>query len=219
MSTPASRGAPRSRLRSFVSARLSCAPLAPFLLTTALLERLADSHARIVHVASDLHYTAGRHRRPGWQVRHALESLGVLARHDEAGLDLDDLQLEHTPFNGMDAYARSKLAQVAFSNELARRVPAIRSNAVHPGNVNTRVARSSPISAALLRLGAPLLRTPAEGADTVVWCATAPELEDTSGRYFADRTAKPPAPICEDPAFCSAVWERSMALLHRDEST
>ena len=106
-------------------------------------------------------------------------------------LDLDDLQSRGEHYSGTRAYARAKRAQVALVREWARRlVPAgITFNAMHPGWADTPgLAASLP---GFHRLMGPILRTPAEGIDTLVWLAAAPEAEALSGGLFLDRRPRP----------------------------
>jgi dehydrogenase/reductase SDR family protein 12 len=106
-------------------------------------------------------------------------------------LRLDDLQWEDAPFDGARAYAHAKRAQVVLVREWARRVPAteVVFNAMHPGWADT-----PGISAALPRFYGsmrPILRTPAEGADTTVWLASDPAAAGVTGRVFLDRRPRP----------------------------
>ncbi len=106
-------------------------------------------------------------------------------------LDLDDLQSIGEPYSGTRAYARAKRAQVALVREWARRlVPTgITFNAMHPGWADTPgLAASLPAFHQLMR---PILRTPTEGVDTLVWLATAPEVARLSGGLFLDRRPRP----------------------------
>ena len=127
--------------------------LAPFLLTGLLLDRLKEcAPSRIVTVAS------GAHRR--------------------AELDFDDLQNErdYSPF---DAYSRSKLANVYFTYELARRLEGtgVTANCLHPGVVSTALFREMrPWQRVALWLGRPFLLKPERGADTAVYLASASEV-------------------------------------------
>jgi len=126
-------------------------------------------------------------RRTGDARVVAVTSGGMYAQ----GLDLDDLQWERRPFDGPRAYAHAKRAQVALMREWARRIPAgdVTFNAMHPGWADT-----PGISAALPRfygLMRPILRTPAEGADTAVWLAADPAPAGISGRLFLDRRVRP----------------------------
>jgi dehydrogenase/reductase SDR family protein 12 len=102
-------------------------------------------------------------------------------------LDLDDLESSSDPFSGSRAYARAKRAQVALVREWARRLrgTGVTINAMHPGWANTPgLAETLP---GFHRLMGPLLRTPAEGADTIVWLAADPAAAATSGALFLDR--------------------------------
>jgi dehydrogenase/reductase SDR family member 12 len=119
----------------------------------------------------------------------AVTSGGMYAQR----LDLDDLQAEDGPFDGPRVYARAKRAQVCLMREWSRRIPAdeVAFSAMHPGWADT-----PGISAALpgfYGLMGPILRTPAEGADTTVWLATDRDRsnEAVSGRLFLDRRPRP----------------------------
>ncbi len=117
----------------------------------------------------------------------AVTSGGMYAQR----LDLDDLQWERRPFDGPRAYAHAKRAQVALIREWARRIPAheVTFNAMHPGWADT-----PGISAALPRfygLMDPILRSPAEGADTAIWLAADAAPADMTGRVFLDRRVRP----------------------------
>lgn len=106
-------------------------------------------------------------------------------------LHLDDLQSDSEPFSGARAYARAKRAQVTLAREWARRLgssaPTV--NAMHPGWADTPgLAEALP---GFHRLMGPLLRTPAEGIDTLVWLATAPEARGRGGGFFLDRRRRP----------------------------
>ena len=107
------------------------------------------------------------------------------------GLHLDDLQSERQPFDGTRAYAHAKRAQLALTRAWARRIPVsqVTFNAMHPGWADT-----PGISAALpgfYGLIGRILRTPAEGADTVVWLAADPAPAGMTGRLFLDRRSRP----------------------------
>jgi len=136
--------------------------LGPFLLTAALVPALrASTAARIINVSSGGMYTQGIHA--------------------------DDLQFEHGSYSGAVAYARAKRAQVVLTELWARRLPGVGVHAMHPGWVDTPgIAHSLPRFRRTLR---PLLRTPAQGADTIVWLCWAPDLP--SGRFWQDRRRRP----------------------------
>ena len=170
--------------------------LAPFLLTTLLLDRLkASAPARVVTVSS------GAHRR--------------------VALNFDDLQNEerYVPF---DVYSQSKLANVYFTYELARRLEGtgVTANCLHPGVVSTALFRHLPPFLGLaVKLARPLLLTPAQGADTVVYLAAAPELAEVSGRFFERREAVESSPISYDVEAARRLWEVSEALTAESAGT
>jgi NAD(P)-dependent dehydrogenase (short-subunit alcohol dehydrogenase family) len=106
-------------------------------------------------------------------------------------LPLDDLQFEGGTFNGTLAYARAKRAAMAITREWARRLcdRPVRVNAMHPGWADTPgLAEALPGFHGLL---GPLLRTPAQGVDTISWLATDPEAGRPGGRLFLDRRERP----------------------------
>ncbi len=161
--------------------------LAPFLLTNLLLTRLEQTgHARVVTVSS-----------------HA---------HAQGRIDFDDLQSERS-YSGARAYNQSKLANILFSYELARRLrPAtLTANAVHPGVVSTAFGAEDP--ARTQRLLVPLLRpfmkTAAQGAATSIHVASAPELDGVTGRYFASCQPRRSAQRSYDEATAARLWRMS----------
>ncbi len=102
-------------------------------------------------------------------------------------LKVDDLQFEQEPFNGVLAYAQSKRAQVILTELWAEHLAGsgVTVNAMHPGWVKTPGLQSSlPTFSKLMNLS---LRTPKQGADTIVWLAIAPHLETESGKFWFDR--------------------------------
>lgn len=138
--------------------------LAYHLLTELVLGLLRDgAPSRIVNVASDM---AG-------------------------GLDLADVQFERRPYSGSAAYSQSKQADRMLTWALARRLEGsgVAANAVHPGAVNTPLlARSSGLAGAEAADWARSVgRSPAEGADTVVWLASSPDVSGLSGRFWTSR--------------------------------
>jgi len=187
--------------------------LAAFLLTNLLTPQLLMRGGRVVHVSSRLHLTAGRKRGRLWPVEHALELAGLRKRPTDARLDLEGL-VAQGKFNGLDAYARSKLAQIVYSNELARRLEGtgVTSNSVHPGEVQTNVTRDSRLLSLGIRIAGMALKTPEEGAATSVWAATDPSLDGVSGKYFADCAEATPAHVVHDRSVGRRLWEVSMEM-------
>jgi retinol dehydrogenase-14 len=165
--------------------------LAPFLLTNLLLDRLEQSaSARVVTVSSNAQ-TMGR-------------------------IDFNDLQSERS-YSGGRAYNQSKLANVLFSYELARRLQttSVTANALHPGVVSTSFGAEDP--AGLQRLFVPIMRpfmkTPVQGAATSIHLASAPDLEQVTGRYFANSKPKRSSKRSYDEAAAARLWQVSADLV------
>ena len=168
--------------------------LGPFLLTTLLRDQLvAGDRARVVNVASAAHSSARR------------------------GLDFDDLQSTRR-YRSLAVYARSKLANILFTRELARRWNAvgITANAVHPGFVASDFGRGGDVSR-LAELAYPMIRvmakTPEQGARTQVYVASAPELEGVTGGYWANSAPATPSAAARDDAAAARLWEVSERLV------
>jgi len=160
--------------------------LAYFLLTNLLRGALvAAAPSRVVNVASHAHFFGRIH----W----------------------DDLNLARN-YGPWRAYAQSKLANVLFTYELARRWEdeGVTANAVHPGTVATNFARGpSGRVGALLRLARPFLLSPEQGARTVLWAASAPKLDAVTGQYFYRRRAFPSSRRSRDEEAQRRLWEQS----------
>jgi NAD(P)-dependent dehydrogenase (short-subunit alcohol dehydrogenase family) len=130
--------------------------------------------------------------------------------HGRGRIDFDDLQGERS-YSGARAYSQSKLANLLFSYELARRLPAstVTANALHPGVVRTSFGAENP--AGVQRLFSPLMRpfmkTPAQGAATSIHVASASDLETVTGRYFANGTLKKSARRSYDQAVAAQLWQ------------
>src|SRR5664279_89316 len=165
--------------------------LAPFLLTNLLLERLIeDGPARVVTVSSNAH-AMGR-------------------------IDFDDLQGERS-YSGARAYNQSKLANVLFTYELARRLrpTMVTANALHPGVVRTSFGTEDPgrVQRAFVPLVRPFMRSAARGAATSIQVASAPDLERTTGRYFVPGKLKKSADRSHDEAIAARLWQVSAELV------
>ena len=173
--------------------------LAHFLLTGELIDLLKTSApSRIINVSS--------------------------AAHIGARLDFDDLQSKRH-YGGMRAYGQSKLANVLFTYELARRLEgtSVTANAVHPGVVLTGFGRNNT---GLMGLGfevfqifaRPFLLTPERGADTMIYLASSPAVEGVTGKYFVKRLAVPSTPSSYDEAIQKRLWEVSERLVQETAS-
>jgi NAD(P)-dependent dehydrogenase (short-subunit alcohol dehydrogenase family) len=156
--------------------------LSYFLLTNLLLDTIKSSApARIINVASDAH--GGNH------------------------IDFNDLGYRQH-YSGWTAYGASKLANILFTYELARRLAGtnVTVNAVHPGFVNTNFQ-----NAAGLNMRGPL--TPEQGADTQIWLAAAPELEGVTGKYFVRRRESRSSDASYDTETARRLWEVSAGMV------
>jgi retinol dehydrogenase 14 len=165
--------------------------LAPFLLTSLLLDRLmASAPARIVTVSS------------------GAQSMGKI--------DFDDLMGERK-YSGQEAYNQSKLANVMFTYELARRLEGsgVTATVLHPGVTSTGfgaedMARGWGPLIALMR---PFMKSPERGAETPIYLASSPDAEGVSGRYFANRKAKKSNASSYDSATTGRLWSVSADLV------
>ena len=164
--------------------------LAPFLLTNLLLGRLKQSTpARVVTVSSNV------------------QALGRI--------DFEDLQAERS-YSGARAYNQSKLANVLFTYELARRLQhtSVTANALHPGVVRTALGAEDPraVQRLLMPVMRPFMKAPAQGAATSVYLASAPGLEQVTGRFFAGRKPRKSAKSSYDQAAAAQLWQVSADL-------
>jgi retinol dehydrogenase-14 len=165
--------------------------LAPFLLTNLLLDPLtASAPARIVTVSSGAH-ASGR-------------------------IDFDDLQGERN-YSGQRAYSQSKLANVMFTYELARRLDGtgVTATVLHPGVVRTSFGAEDQAAhfAVMIRVARPLMKTPAQGARTPIYLASSPEVEGIAGRYFANRKPKTSSKASRDTTAAARLWQVSADLV------
>jgi NAD(P)-dependent dehydrogenase (short-subunit alcohol dehydrogenase family) len=168
--------------------------LAPFLLTNLLLERLVKSApARIVTTASDAHAGA---RIPF----DDLDGTRAYATRSLAG-------------PGFVRYGETKLANVLFTVELARRLEGtgVTANCFHPGLVATGITRElrGPARMTMSVMNA-FSRKPKQGAETLVWLVDSPDVEGVSGAYFVDKKRVEPAPAARDLDSARRLWDVSV---------
>ena len=160
--------------------------LAYFLLTNLLLEMIiSSSPSRIINVSS--------------------------SSHQGQVIDFDDLECQNN-YQFMRAYGKSKLANILFTYELARRLEGrgVTANALHPGLVGTNIAGNNGW---LLRFFLPLWRIwamdPDRGAETSIYLATSPEVEGVSGKYFYQKESIPSSEYTHDQQVAERLWEVS----------
>ena len=167
--------------------------LAPFLLTNLLLERLKGSApARIITTASDAH-------RRAEIPFDDLDGARAYAARSLRGA-------------GYVRYAQTKLANVMFTAELARRLKGsgVTANCFHPGLVASGISREQKGAARVtLKVMDAFSRRPGEGAETLVWLVDSAEVSDMSGAYFADNKQVAPAPAANDRDVAGRLWDLS----------
>lgn len=136
--------------------------------------------------------------------------------HKMAGtIDWDDLQ-SRKAYRPWRVYGLAKLCNILFARELATRLASdgITANAVHPGVIASNFLATTPgYMRAVLRLIAPLIGTPAAGADTIVWLATDPAAAGETGGYWAKRRRAAMSAQAADPANARRLWEESERLI------
>jgi NAD(P)-dependent dehydrogenase (short-subunit alcohol dehydrogenase family) len=163
--------------------------LAPFLLTNLLLDLLKKSApSRIITVSSEA------------------ERWGKM--------DLDDLQSKRR-YRAFSAYGKSKLANIMFTYELAERLrgTGVVANCLHPGSVNTDFGKNNRgFMTLLFRVSKPFMRTPEQGADTIVYLAASPEVEGMTGKYLSDREVMTSSEESYDENLRKKLWEASEEL-------
>jgi NAD(P)-dependent dehydrogenase (short-subunit alcohol dehydrogenase family) len=160
--------------------------LAPFLLTNLLLERLEQSApSRVITVSSEA------------------QRWGTM--------DFEDMQ-SRRKYRGFPVYGMTKLANIMFTYELAERLngTGVSANCLHPGSVGTNFGQNNRGAMALFfRTFKPFMRTPEQGADTLIWLASSPEVDGVSGKYFSDRKEIEAKKVAYDPAARHRLWEMS----------
>jgi len=160
--------------------------LGGFLLSHLLLDLLlASAPSRIVNVAS--------------------------SAHKSGTIDFDDLQGERK-YRGYRAYSQSKLAQVLFTREFARRLPGtgVTVNACHPGIVKTNLGLAE--TPAVFRFVRMLFKSPAKGAETPIFLAASPKAASLTGQYFVNRQVKALSKEAQDPDLARRLYDVSVRL-------
>jgi NAD(P)-dependent dehydrogenase (short-subunit alcohol dehydrogenase family) len=153
--------------------------LSPFLLTNLLTDRLDGG--RIINTSS--------------------------MAHQMGRLNPDDLN-SSGGYRRFPVYGASKLANILFTSEAVKRWPSIDSYCFHPGLIRTRFGNDNFVIRSFYRYW-PILRTPAQGADTLVWLAAAPAYELVDGGYYIDRKLAQPAAPGLDADLATRLWDAS----------
>ncbi len=162
-----------------------------FLLTHLLRERLvASAPARVINVSS--------------------------RAHEGQSIDFERPQQDQRGYRGYRAYGQSKLANVLFTNELARRLEgtAVTANSLHPGVVRTGFGKTNTsvtgrMFGIVMRGLAPFLLSPERGAATSIYLASSPDVEGVTGRYFVNCAPAAPHPAALDDDAARRLWEIS----------
>jgi NAD(P)-dependent dehydrogenase (short-subunit alcohol dehydrogenase family) len=168
--------------------------MAYFVMTAGLRERLlASGRARIINTAS--------------------------AAHQGAMLDFDDLQSAHS-FGARKAYGQSKLCNILFTRELARRLQGtgVTANCLHPGFVATRFGdHSGGLISRLVWFAKFFAVSPAKGAETIIYLASSPDVGELTGQYFYKSAPTMPSSAAQDDRSALLLWQRSAALVGMKE--
>jgi NAD(P)-dependent dehydrogenase (short-subunit alcohol dehydrogenase family) len=166
--------------------------LGPFLLTNLLLDRIkASAPSRIINVASEAHRFAR--------------------------IDFDNLNGDRG-HRAMRAYIRTKLYNILFTRELARRLAGtgVTANSLHPGTVRTRIGQdgdTSPLIELGMKMTASFLLSPARGAKTSIYLASSPEVEDRTGEYWIRRRSRKTSSAARDDETARRLWDVSAQLV------
>ena len=168
--------------------------LAYFLLTNLLLDTLkASAPARVINVSSDA--------------------------HSRGKIEFDNLQGERS-YTSFGPYGNSKLANILFTTELARRLEGtgVTVNALHPGLTSTGFGRNNPgVLMAIMGAVIPLIaRSPEKGAQTSIYLASSPEVQSVTGKYFVDCRVTKTAPQAADMAVAKKLWDVSAEMVNLD---
>jgi NAD(P)-dependent dehydrogenase (short-subunit alcohol dehydrogenase family) len=189
-----------------------------------LINNAGGYFPRRTETADGLEMTFAVNHMGAFRLTHALEP--TLQRgsrvvnlsswsHRDGKLDWSDVQRLRRRYWGYQAYSDSKLCNILFTRELARRWDdrGVLVHAVHPGVINTGFAQDEPgFFNRLFKLGAPLLGTPESGAATSIHVATSEEAGRSTGRYWAKSRIKQPSRAAKDPSDAERLWELSVSL-------
>lgn len=152
------------------------------------------------------HFMLTHHLRRTFRPGTRIVQVTSAAHFNAATIDFERVRNRTRSLYGWREYCASKLANVLFVRELARRQPDWHAYAVHPGTTDTGIFPG------WLR---PFIRhrlfTPEQGAETVLWCATSSDVADESGRYYRNKESRPPSEMAQDDDLAMELWQRSEA--------
>merc|ERR1719336_643189 len=145
--------------------------------------------------------------------------------HERGEMYWDDINFEKTPYNALNAYCQSKLANVLFTKELAKKGEGsgVSAYALHPGVINTELGRSikdtyGVVTYFFFRAFQFLIKTPEAGAQTSLYCCLEEGLEEASGKYYSDCREKTPAPAARREEDAKRLWDLSEKLTKLSQS-
>lgn len=150
------------------------------------------------------HFQLTRSLSPSLAAGARVVTVTSAAHHRVSGIDYRSVRRRTRSITGLTEYSVSKLANILFVKELARRRPDLECHAVHPGLADTNI---------FPRFARPFVRrravTAEQAADTVIWCADSDAVSGQSGLYYARRQAREPSTAAMDPAMAEELWARS----------
>jgi len=139
--------------------------------------------------------------------------------HTRGQIQWDDINFEKTPYDAIKAYGQSKLANILFTKELARKGEGsgVNAYALHPGVINTELGRHLKDTfgpfVCLWKVAMPFIKTPESGANTTIYCAVDESIADHNGRYYSDCREKQPAPQADNVEDAKKLWDISEQLV------
>lgn len=160
-----------------------------------------ESHFGINHLG---HFLLTELLRPTFRPGTRIVNISSAVHQRADGIDFDSVTEVTRSRSGLDEYGASKLANILYTTEMARRDPQWNTYAVHPGFVDTNIYPWWIKPFAKLRS-----ISPEDGAATSIWCATDESLSDESGGYYREMTRVPPSEAAQDEKLAAELWERS----------
>jgi NAD(P)-dependent dehydrogenase (short-subunit alcohol dehydrogenase family) len=136
--------------------------------------------------------------------------------HKAGSIDFDDLMRDKR-YSGFEVYGQSKLANILFTNELARRLAGTRvtANSLHPGAVASNFGRDNGRFGFLFKLAAPFMKTSEQGARTTIFLASSPKVEGVTGKYWKNEREAKPRKVALNAAVAKRLWEVSERLVEK----